>query len=439
MRGPGIIFALRSDGTECPIEASISCVLDGGDKLFVAILRDVSEKVAFDEWRRVAENSLSELKARLALAIKGSGFGVWEFDFSHGRLIWDDAMFALYGMTREDFDGTLPQWRSRIHPEDVSIFDRRLGDLAASEFVSPVMFRAYRLDDGREICIESNGYLTLQGPGMPRRLVGMSRDVTARVRADRELRRLNTDLGRLVDERTRALEEALLRAEKVSEAKSGFLSVVSHELRTPLHSILGFASLLLEDGASGEVGRKYVEKIIKHGGVLLTLIDDLLDSAKIQAGTFNVRREKIDLSKVIDALAEEFSLIARSSGVTLTISRPDYAAYQGDAMRLGQALRNVLANAVRFSPSGADVELRMEADDDCYRIIVSDQGRGIPEGELETIFDSFTQSSLTGAKDGGTGLGLPIARGIIAAHGGSIHAENNHPTGARFVTTLPRC
>jgi signal transduction histidine kinase len=224
---------------------------------------------------------------------------------------------------------------------------------------------------------------------------------------------------------------------------------MSHELRTPMHAIISFANFGVDKSERAERDKllHYFRNIQKSGGRLLTLLNDLLDLSKLEAGKMTMQRQTAELRVLVDEAFAESEALARARGVTLRSGIPGSVAARFDLMRMLQVMRNLLSNAIKFSPEGGvvDVDCVMVAAEDAadrvcaVEIRVRDQGIGIPVAELEAVFDKFVQSSKTKTGAGGTGLGLAICREIVAAHGGAIHAENNPPpaSGATFVVRLP--
>jgi len=238
----------------------------------------------------------------------------------------------------------------------------------------------------------------------------------------------------------RATREARDAAEEASRAKTEFIANISHELRTPLQSIIGFSELgQARAGEARKLGAMFGD-IHAAGQRMLALVNDLLDVAKIEStvGTFHL--ERIDLRALVQDVAAELTPLINKRGLALQMQLGEQALVaKVDPLRFQQVVRNVVANAVRFSPPGMPLLLRGGYDDDGrIHLTVRDQGPGIPPAELEQIFEAFVQSSKTKDGSGGTGLGLAISRKIVQAHGGEIRATNNDDgVGATFHVWLP--
>jgi signal transduction histidine kinase len=272
----------------------------------------------------------------------------------------------------------------------------------------------------------------------------VGRDITEAVLAREELRRHRDNLQLLVEERTYELTLAMEAAERANRAKSEFLANMSHELRTPMHAILSFARLGTERAGSARADKlqQYFTRVEQSGERLLALLDDLLDLSKLEAGRMRYDMADADVSALVRGAVEEYAELVGARGLTVEIVAAAGLQAWCDPARIGQVVRNLLSNAIKFSPQGGRIAVVLEdavhAGRAAVAMSVSDEGAGIPEAELEQVFDKFVQSSKTRSGAGGTGLGLSICRQIVEDHGGRIWAGSNVPRGARIVFLLPR-
>ncbi|MBA4112302.1 MAG: PAS domain-containing sensor histidine kinase [Verminephrobacter sp.] len=228
-------------------------------------------------------------------------------------------------------------------------------------------------------------------------------------------------------------------AEEASRTKSEFVANISHELRTPLQSILGFSELGLVRGRHETTMTSMFGDIHAAGQRMLGLVNDLLDISKIESTVGAFHFERTDVRDLIEDVTTEMELLfgRKRLGLSLKLGRAPLIA-KVDPSRFQQVVRNVLSNAVKFSPEDNIIDITAYTPDEhTICIEVRDHGPGIPPAELEAVFDAFVQSSQTRDGSGGTGLGLAICRKIITAHGGRIHASNVPNGGSIFHITLP--
>jgi PAS domain S-box-containing protein len=237
----------------------------------------------------------------------------------------------------------------------------------------------------------------------------------------------------------RATREARDAAEEASRAKTEFIANISHELRTPLQSILGFSELGIARGRAHERLASMFSEIHDSGQRMLALVNDLLDVSKIEStvGTFHL--ERTDLRPLVRTVVRELEPLMLGKQVRLEMNLSELPLLvKVDPTRLQQVVRNVLANAIKFSPARGVIDLSgVTTPGGEVLISVRDQGPGIPSDELDRVFEAFVQSSKTKDGSGGTGLGLAICRKILEVHGGRIHAENLPRGGTAFHIHLP--
>jgi signal transduction histidine kinase len=250
------------------------------------------------------------------------------------------------------------------------------------------------------------------------------------------------EIGRLaakVNNTSDELQRVYQKLELASEHKSQFLANMSHELRTPLNAIIGFSEVLHEQmfGELNERQLTYVDDVLEAGRHLLSLINDVLDLAKIEAGRMELELSEVAIPDVLRSALSMHSERAGRSGIELSLqTEPDEITVDADERRVRQIVFNLLSNAVKFTPPEGRVDVSSRLGDGHVEVAVADTGPGIPAEDLETIFEEFEQS-IDGKKAEGTGLGLPLSRKLVELHGGRLWVESEPGKGSTFRFTLP--
>jgi signal transduction histidine kinase/DNA-binding response OmpR family regulator len=278
------------------------------------------------------------------------------------------------------------------------------------------------------------------------RIQNLSREelMTEIQQKNRALEEHSAQLEQTVALRTEELKHAMEVAEDANRAKSGFLANMSHELRTPMNAIIGYSEMLMED-AEDDGNLEVVEdlkKIHSAGTHLLSLINDVLDLSKIEAGKMDVYLESFEIPSLIDGVVSTIDTLVKKNGNSLKVEvDPLLGEMHADVTKVRQALFNLLSNAAKFTHDG-EIGLAVQAEtvdgDDWVRMAVTDSGIGIPPEKIDHVFEEFSQADDSTTRDyGGTGLGLPISRRFCQMMGGDITVASTVGRGSTFTIRLP--
>ena len=265
-------------------------------------------------------------------------------------------------------------------------------------------------------------------------LMGLIRDTTERKQTQQKLAHYTEAL----EETNRSLEEANRRVMEEKRAKELLMAMMSHELRTPLHGILSYASFGISNINKHEDEKtlRYFKKIDDSGQELLNMVNDILDLAKLESGKDSLQPVEADIYKLILQEAGELSIIAAKRKIAIHCQPPKQRIVAVvDDGKIIQVVRNLISNAIKHSPDNGTVRVELSRSEEAFKVSVIDEGEGIPEEDIEMIFEDFSQSC--NRKAGGTGLGLTICKEIVSAHGGRIRAESSHEGGAVFTFEIP--
>ncbi len=331
-----------------------------------------------------------------------------------------DNITPQFGFTPQDFLDDAGFWASRIHPDDAPRVFAELGQLF--EHGRHVHEYRWQAADGSWRWVHDQVVLKRDREGNPIEMIGNWMDITSRKHAEAELQRA---------------KEA---ADASNRAKSAFLANMSHELRTPLNAIIGFSELLDAQhfGPLNERQSGYVKDVLESGKHLLTLINDILDLSRIEAGRLTLRREMIDVAEVADSVLAAVRPLADERGVALDgdVAADDLPQAWIDPTRLKQVAYNLLSNAIKFTPAGGSVQLSVSEAEGAIILSVRDTGVGIAEEELPRLFLPFERINER-AEVGGTGLGLAVTQRLVEMHGGSVAVQSELGSGSTFSVSLP--
>ncbi|MDQ3799285.1 MAG: PAS domain S-box protein [Acidobacteriota bacterium] len=412
---------LHRDGHEFPLELSFGEYIKGGERVFIGIARDITQRKQADAEREQLLEREQQARREATSILERIRDGFISIDREWRYTYINRAGAEMAGLSPEDFIGkTL--WE--MNPDAVgtkfqSEYERALRENA------PVSFTEYLA--WADLWLEVNAYPSEAG------LSVFFRDVSLKVRLEKERAELL--------EREKA---ARFQAEEANRIKDEFLATLSHELRTPLNAILGWAQVLQTQNLDSSQSKKALSTIQRNATAQAQLIDDLLDVSRIITGKLRLDVRPVDLRSVITAATDAARPAAAAREISLqTLFDPRVKLVPGDADRLQQVVWNLLSNAVKFTPHGGSIQVSLEADADddphYVEIAVSDTGKGISPEFLPHVFERFRQSDGSmSRRHGGLGLGLAIVRQIVELHGGSVSVESpGEEQGTTFRVRLP--
>jgi PAS domain S-box-containing protein len=382
-------------------------------------------------WRggaRLAETNeqLNVVNARMAEAQNIACVGSWEWQMADDRVEWSRQMYSIYGLDPAEFVATAEALVELVCPDDRTEVDKALASACAGG--SPFEFEHGIVRPGGEVrTLHVRGEVLNDDAGRPVAMRGTGQDITDRKRTE----------ARLAVAHEKAIE--------ASRLKSEFLANMSHEIRTPLNGVIGMGGLLL-DTALDEEQREYVEAVEASGEALMSVVNDVLDYSKIEAGKLELDCHRFELHEVVDDVWLMLATAAHDKSLELIAwvdeDLPD--AVYGDSVRVRQVLTNFATNAIKFTEAG-DIVVRVTAEalagsnaGPGVRFAVTDTGIGVEPGALGRIFDAFSQAdNSTTRRYGGTGLGLAICRQLVELMGGKIGVDSEPGVGSTFWFSIP--
>lgn len=441
-------FRLRADALVHTDSVVNSGVLAAAVALGAVLLFGVGLATALID-RRVTENlragteRIRRSEERFRLMVNGlQDYAIIMLDPAGRVSSWNDGAARLDGFSAEEVLGRSCALFDADAENAPRILARALSEASLRGRFEAEMKR--RRKDGSTYWASVTFHPVYDGAGELSGFASVTHDVTERRQAEKALRSAYDGLEAKVAERTQELKEAMEAAEAANSAKSSFLANMSHELRTPLNAIIGYTEMLIEDfedqGDAGTVDD--LHRIEKSGRHLLTLINEVLDLAKVEAGRVSLDLEAVDVAALVDEAMSTVRPIAERFGNNLLLDLQVPGLHiESDRKRLFQCLLNLLSNASKFTENG-DVELivgRTEIKDrDAVSFVVRDSGIGMSEEQLDKVFEPFEQAdgTLTREREG-TGLGLTITRRLVQMMGGDITVTSKPGIGSTFTLVAP--
>jgi PAS domain S-box-containing protein len=370
-----------------------------------------------------AHRGVRENEERLRMAMDVAHVAAWEWNLSTGQMTWSTDPEPLFGFPAGSLGADM-RFLHVVHPEDRD----RVDELVARARHTGHYEAEYRVirSDGGVLWITERGRVVSEGDAD--RMVGITRDVTADRNAAQERERL-----------LRSEAAARTEAERQSRLKDDFLATLSHELRTPMNAVLGWLSIL-ESGKPVRDLPSTLAVIRRNAQLQAKLIDDLLDMNRLMSGNIPLDRTTVDIESLVQGTLQSLQVMAQDKKIQLTaLVDPGLAPLCLDARRVQQVLWNIIHNAVKFTPAGGRVDVRVHHEQGAVQITVQDNGKGIASSFLPHVFERFRQEDATPTREFfGLGLGLSIAKQLLELHGGTITASSGgEGCGATFILRLP--
>lgn len=425
----------RKDGSRFWVEVSGRAFHMDGKTYMHTVHLDISE-------RRKAEEDLRTERERLSGILRGTNAGTWTWNIQTGEVEFNERWADMIGYTLEEISPvSIDTWMSFCHEEDLGNSNDLLEQHFRGDSDHYACEARMRHKLGHWVWVLDIGQVVdWDETGAPLTMMGLHLCIDERKKAELELRKHKENLEKLVEERTRQLDESRQLAEDASRAKGAFLANMSHEIRTPMNAITGLTEILRDSGlAAGQ--KRTLDKVSDACEHLLSIIDDILDISKIEAGKRVIERVNFSLPSMLGSIrtlfeeecnAKQLSLHLESEGV------PEWL--EGDVILLRQCLINYVGNALKFTREGSitvRVALQKRLDDGYLcRFEVRDTGVGIPIDRHGEIFKAFEQAEASTTRHyGGTGLGLTICQHLAELMGGEVGLESEEGKGSTFWFT----
>jgi PAS domain S-box-containing protein len=396
----------KKDGSLIDVEITSRPLSFGGKRARLVLVNDITDRKRAEDAIRESRRQLEMAMHTNQLIMDNSRDVICTVD-EKGRFVTVSAACeTLWGYKPSELSGQ--PYTDMVHPDDRERTNQAASDIMAGSAVSDFENRYIR-KDGSLINVMWSAYWS----DADKTMFAVAHDITERTRAGK------------------ALEQAKEEADRANRAKSEFLSRMSHELRTPMNAILGFAQLLEFDELSGDQ-REAVSHILRGGGHLLDLINEVLDLSRIEAGRLSLSKEPVAVGQALREALELVQPLAAEREVRLHpfVDNADFIL--ADRQRLKQVLLNLLSNAIKYNRRGGSVRIGCEKIDNCLRIVICDTGPGIPESKLDQVFQPFQRLGAEQSAVEGTGLGLAVAKRLVEAMDGTMGLKSVAGEGSSF-------
>lgn len=354
--------------------------------------------------RKLAEAALRRSEERFQLAARATNDVLWDWDFTTGSIWRNDNFTRVFGFGESA--GMTAERDALLHPADRPRVVGSLEEFLASSRDAWAEEYRFRRGDGSYAWVLDRGIVVRNDQGRPLRMIGSMLDITERKEAER--------------------------------LKSDFVSFVSHQLRTPLSGMNWMLELAADAEGLPDQAREYIVEAQESGARLVRLVNDLLDIARLESGRTAIEPEPVDLGQVTRSVVTELQALASGKGQALTLDGLDAPAVNGDPQLLRQVVTNLVSNAIKYTPDGGRIDVRMTRTDGLVEWLIKDNGMGIPPAARGRLFEKFYRAdNAVATETEGTGLGLHLVRLIVEQTGGHVRVESEEGEGATFAFVLP--
>lgn len=394
---------------------------------------------------------LARKEERMKLALEGAALGTWDWNIITGKVIFNKRWANMLGYELVELKPDISTWEKLIHPTDLDEVKKNLDEHLSgkTEFYQAELRMQHK--SGEWVWILGRGkVMERNNEGIPTRAAGTHLDITERKQMQEELQLKNEEYLTANEELTESIdrvkeinilhEEAIEKAEQSDKLKTAFLANLSHEIRTPMNGILGFSDLLSNQNLSHETQEKYINLIQRSGKRMLSLINDLVDISKIEAGQISINPKPTKLNEMMQRLHSFFQPKAVECNLNLSLDEYDSCEeiiIDVDDLRLEQILSNLISNAIKYTKVGK-IEFGYKILGKEIYFWVKDTGIGIPKDKHEIIFERFRQADDRAFKgEEGSGLGLSISKALVELMQGTIWIESKVGEGSTFSFTIP--
>ncbi len=393
----------------------------------------ISKPFNIDELNRIIQltiynhgikKELLETKRRYELAVEAGRTGVWEYIPSERKTIVDSGFLKLMGVAGDVKSTEENLWSDFIPIEELEVINSKLNELISGKTNQYSFEHRIRRADGQIRWVVSKGKLAIDEENKNLKIVGTMTDITELKETEKKLKQYAEDLKRN------------------NSAKDNFFSIISHDLRNPFHTILGASELLANYSSdmSVEEIRETAQNIYQAANNVYNLLVNLLEWSRFQSGKIEVNKTQFNLCDIINQVLELYSELLNRKKIIMSTHCNDTCFVYADKYMIESVVRNLISNAIKFTPSGKSIEVICKnLNDDFAEFSVKDYGVGIPKDIQKKLFQIYTHISTRGTdQEKGTGLGLVLCKDFIEKNGGEISFESEFGRGSLFRVTIPK-